>query len=417
MNSKKQKIRLGDICDITSSKRIFAREYRTFGVPFYRGKEIIEKQMGKNVSTELYIDESRYNEITERFGTPQKGDILLTSVGTLGIPYVVGEERFYFKDGNLTWMRNFTGADSRFIYYWFLSPFGKIQIDQKSIGSTQKALTIETLLKFEIDLPDLPTQRIIANTLFTIDKKIVINTKINRHLGQVAQTIFKSWFVDFEPFDGVMPDDWNEGTFNDLISTTLGGDWGKDLSVGNNTQEIYCIRGTDIPDVNNGNKGKLPIRYILPKNYASKKLAAGDIVVEISVGSPTQSTGRCVMISQSLLDRYDRSMVCTNFCRVIKPLVGYSVFVYFYWKYLYNQNVMFSYENGTTGIKNFDITGFLENEPIIIPPLKIVSQFNEVIGVFIDKIFANGQENEDLANIRNTLLPRLMTDEMIKNQI
>ncbi len=228
----------------------------------------------------------------------------------------------------------------------------------------------------------------------------------------MAQAIFKSWFVDFEPWRGVMPDDWREGTLSEVISTTLGGDWGKDTPTGNNTQEVYCIRGADIPNVNVGNKGKMPIRFILPKNYASKRLAVGDIVVEISGGSPTQSTGRCALITQSLLDRYDRGMVCTNFCRAVKPLDGYSAFVYFYCKYLYDQSVMFSYENGTTGIKNLDITGLLENEPIIIPPKHIADQFTESVGTFIDTIFANGLENEGLAATRDTLLPRLMSGEL-----
>lgn len=228
----------------------------------------------------------------------------------------------------------------------------------------------------------------------------------------MEQAIFKSWFVDFEPFGGVMPRDWREGTFSEVISTTIGGDWGKDTPTGKNTQEVYCIRGADIPDVSAGNKGKMPIRFILPKNYVSKRLATGDNVVEISGGSPTQSTGRCAIITQSFLERYDRGLVCTNFCRAVKPLDGYSAFVYFYWRYLYDQNVMFSYENGTTGIKNFDITGFLENEPIIIPPIGVIVQFTEVVTTFIDAIFANGLENERLTTTRDTLLPRLMSGEL-----
>jgi len=228
----------------------------------------------------------------------------------------------------------------------------------------------------------------------------------------MAQAIFKSWFVDFEPWSGTMPDDWQNGTFSDVISTTLGGDWGKDAPMGNNTQVVYCIRGADIPDVNAGNKGKMPIRFILPKNYASKRLAVGDVVVEISGGSPTQSTGRCALITQSLINRYDKGMVCTNFCRAIKPIRSYSAFVYFYWKYLYAQNVFFSYENGTTGIKNLDISGFLYTEPIVIPPTKVVEQFTYAVSIFIDTIFANGLESEGLATTRDSLLPRLMFGEL-----
>ena len=235
---------------------------------------------------------------------------------------------------------------------------------------------------------------------------------VNHHLTATAQAIFKSWFMDFDPWGGVIPSDWREGTLGEIISTTLGGDWGKDTPSGNNSQEVYCIRGADIPDVNAGNKGKMPIRFILQKNYIAKRLTVGDIIVEISGGSPTQSTGRCALITQSLLSRYVRGMVCTNFCRAIKPLAGYSSFIYFYWKYLYAQNVMFSYENGTTGIKNLDMAGFMDTEPITIPPVEIARKFAEAIGAFINTVFTNGLENECLAATRDALLPRLMSGEL-----
>jgi type I restriction enzyme S subunit len=180
--SEWQKCVLGDICDITSSKRIFAHEYCTSGVPFYRGKEIIEKQAGKTISNEFFIDEQRYVEIENKHGVPKIGDLLLTSVGTLGVPYVVQDERFYFKDGNLTWFKNFRNTTSKYIYYWFLSPNGKQQIDSKCIGSTQKALTIDALLNFDIEFPSIDEQQIIVDTLTAFDSKISNNTKINHHL-------------------------------------------------------------------------------------------------------------------------------------------------------------------------------------------------------------------------------------------
>lgn len=156
----------------------------------------------------------------------------------------------------------------------------------------------------------------------------------------------------------------------------------------------------------------MPTRYIIPKNYASKKLEAGDIVIEISGGSPTQSTGRCTAITQSLLERYDSGMVCTNFCKAIKPLSEYSLFVYYYWQYLYDKGAFFSYENGTTGIKNLDFSGFIETEPIIIPPLKRIFDFNYYCQTIQDQIFANGKQIEQLSQIRDTLLPKLMSGEI-----
>ena len=230
---------------------------------------------------------------------------------------------------------------------------------------------------------------------------------VNDNLRHQAQALFKKWFVD-NP-DAIL---WKEGTFSNLIEKTISGDWGKDSPSGNNTEMVYCIRGADIPEVRAGNKGKMPTRYILPKNYAAKQLVDGDIVVEISGGSPTQSTGRAAAVSDALLARYDKGMVCTNFCKALKPRAGYSMYVYYYWQYLYDRDIFFSYENGTTGIKNLDINGFIETEPIVIAPEDLVEKFDAVCQTVFSKIYANGMENEQLALVRDTILPKLMSGEI-----
>ena len=230
---------------------------------------------------------------------------------------------------------------------------------------------------------------------------------VNDNLEQQARTLFDNMFISSENRSS-----WKTGTFSDLIESTLGGDWGKESPSGKNTEMVYCIRGADILEVRSGNKGKMPTRYILPKNYASKQLLPGDIVVEISGGSPTQSTGRVAAVSQSLLDRYDKGMVCTNFCRAIKPKTGYSMFVYYYWQYMYDRNVFFSYENGTTGIKNLDLSGFIATEEIVIPPMALIQEFDSFCQSVFDKTFANGLENEQLSLLRDSLLPRLMSGEI-----
>ena len=234
-----------------------------------------------------------------------------------------------------------------------------------------------------------------------------VSRAVNDNLQQQAKSLFKKWFID-NP-DAAL---WQEGTFSDLIEKTISGDWGKDTPSGNNTEMVYCIRGADIPEVRTGNKGKMPTRYILPKNFASKQLVNGDIVVEISGGSPTQSTGRAAAISASLLARYDKGMVGTNFCKALTPITGYSMYVYHYWQYLYDQGVFFSYENGTTGIKNLDISGFLETEPISIAPEMLVNKFDTFCQAVFSKVYANGLENEQLALVRDTLLPKLMSGEI-----
>lgn len=265
----------------------------------------------------------------------------------------------------------------------------------------------KAIMNFEIPTNCYKEQMKIATVLNHIDEKISINNRINKNLEQQAQAIFKSWFID-----NPAASDWSSGTFSDIIETMIAGDWGKESSTGNNTEMVYCIRGADIPEVKAGNKGKMPTRYILPKNYTNKHLIDGDVIVEISGGSPTQSTGRIAAVSKSLLDRYDKGMVCTNFCKAMKPKAGYSMFVYYYWQYLYDKNVFFSYENGTTGIKNLDISGFIETEPIVIPPADLVKTFDTFCKSVFDMIFANGLENEHLSTVRDTLLPQLMSGEL-----
>ena len=191
--------RMDELCEITSSKRIFAADYVSEGVPFYRGREITEKYKGNlDVSTELFITEEKFSEIERKFGAPKTGDLLLTSVGTLGSVYVVKpSDRFYFKDGNLTWFRNFQELDSRFLYYWLGSPQGKAELQKATIGSSQSAFTIVLLKGMEMELPPLPVQRRIAGILSAYDELMENSQRRIRLLEAMARALYREWFVHF----------------------------------------------------------------------------------------------------------------------------------------------------------------------------------------------------------------------------
>ncbi len=199
MMNEYKTVKLGNVLNIQSSSRIFEREYVSEGIPFYRSKEIIEKHKGNDVSTSLFISEERFNKIKQAYSVPRDGDILLTSVGTIGIPYLVREnERFYFKDGNLTWFNNFSDQiNNQYFYYWLLSEAGKEALNSILIGTTQKALTIKDLKTLELSLPPLPEQHRISNILSSFDNKIELLRKENNILEDIAQSIFKEWFVKY----------------------------------------------------------------------------------------------------------------------------------------------------------------------------------------------------------------------------
>jgi type I restriction enzyme S subunit len=150
------KLPLSQLATVTSSKRIFLSDYVEDGIPFYRSKEIIAKSNFESIEKPLYITEERYTDIKEKFGVPVSGDLLITSVGTIGFVHLVNDDDgdFYFKDGNLIWIKNLNQSNlAYFLFFKFRTPEFKEMLNSVAIGSSQKALTIETVKKIEIEIP------------------------------------------------------------------------------------------------------------------------------------------------------------------------------------------------------------------------------------------------------------------------
>lgn len=401
-------VKLADICQKIGSgatPRGGKEAYRAEGIALVRSQNVLDFSFSSDGLA--YINDEQADKL--RNVELQSGDVLLNITGDsvaraclMDDDYLPGRVNQHVA---IIRVDESKAVNSYLLYYLQWRKSHLLQL--ASAGATRNALTKGMIEQLEIDLPSLDEQRKVVGILGSIQNKIKLNHEINDNLEQQAQAIFKEWFIE-NPENN----EWSTGTFAELIKTTLNGDWGKEAPTGNSTEKVYCIRGADIPEVKAGNKGKMPTRYILPKNFVKKQLTAGDIVVEISGGSPTQSTGRCTAITQSLLDRYDSGMVCTNFCKAIKPKEGYSLFIYYYWQYLYGKGIFFSYENGTTGIKNLDFSGFIETETILIPPVDKVIAFDDYCKSIFNQIFANGKQNEHLAVLRDTLLPKLMSGEL-----
>ena len=226
-------MKLGDICTITSSKRIFASDYVDVGIPFYRSKEIIEKNRGEEVSSPLYISEEKFDVIKSKFGVPSKDDILLTSVGTIGIPYQVqSSDKFYFKDGNLTWLKDFTKSiNPRFIYYFISNSFFRTYLNSICIGSSQAALTIEKLKNIEISVPTKNIQNRVADILTLFDDLITLNNRRIAILEEMAVRTYRGWLVFFRfpghestEFVNGLPKGWEYRSVTDILQILYGKD-------------------------------------------------------------------------------------------------------------------------------------------------------------------------------------------------
>jgi type I restriction enzyme S subunit len=284
-----------------------------------------------------------------------------------------------------------------------------------------------------ITLPDLPSQQKIASILSTLDAKIELNNKINTELEAMAKTLYDYWFVQFdfpdengkpykssggemvwsEELKREIPKGWEVKKVSDLIAEDKSGDWGKDEKIGNYIQEVFCIRGADINGLNGKEQCEPPKRFILGKND-HKLLKPYDLIVEISGGSPTQSTGRIAHISTTTAKRFSCPLICSNFCKALS-LKDYKLTYnfHFFWNRLYDNKVFFGYEGKTSGIKNFLFDSFVNTNFMIVPSDEMRDEFFDFMENVEEKRQKILEENQTLAKIRDFLLPMLMNGQVV----
>jgi type I restriction enzyme S subunit len=319
-----------------------------------------------------------------------------------------------------------------YIYYSIKNNYKLLR--NASTGSTALPL----LNKTDFDLLELPihsnkiTQQKIASVLTALDSKIELNNRINAELEAMAKTIYDYWFVQFdfpdqngkpykanggkmvwnEELKREIPEGWCVEKMEDWLNIDKSGDWGKDSPEGNFTKKVICFRGADINGLNGFGELKPPVRFINEKN-SYKILNSHDLIIEISGGSPTQSTGRMAFITDATIKRFELPLICSNFCKPIsmknKKLL-YN-FVY-YWNSLYDNGVFFGYEGKTSGIKNLLFDSFISSYSTVVPEAKVVEKFYSLMESIQEKKQTALAENQKLAELRDWLLPMLMNGQV-----
>ena len=187
---------LGELCDIGSSKRVFESEWTSEGVPFYRAREIIKLARNGFVENELFITVKMYEEYAEKYGIPSSGDLMITGVGTLGICYQVKKgDNFYFKDGNIIWLKNFSEkVSSTYVKYLYSSPAIINQILATADGGTVGTYTITNAKETKIPLPPLPVQLKIIESIEEESGRIESAKKlIETYEARTQAVIAKLW--------------------------------------------------------------------------------------------------------------------------------------------------------------------------------------------------------------------------------
>lgn len=182
------KVPLGGLTEVGSSKRIFEKEYVSEGVSFYRTKEIVELSKGNRITTELFITKERYDEIRSEYGVPQKGDLLISAVGTIGVIWIVdGKNDFYYKDGNLLRVSATERFVPEYLKHLLEALIGAYKSEMSS-GTAYAALTISALKEMMVyDVPYAEQKQFAAFVTQTDKSKAVIQKALDK-----AQLLFDS---------------------------------------------------------------------------------------------------------------------------------------------------------------------------------------------------------------------------------
>ena len=438
------------------------------GIPLITAK-IVKK--GKIETPTEFIAKENYKSWMVR-GLPKVGDIVLTTEAPLGEVAQLDNCNVALAQRIVTLRGKKDLLDNDFLLYLLQSDFIQHQLEARSSGSTVKGIKQSELRKIILKFPSLAKQKEIALKIKILDKKIQLNTQINQTLEQIAQALFKSWFVDFDPVrakvqalsdglsleqaelaamqaisgktpeeltalsqtqperyaelaetakafpcemvevDGVeVPKGWGLKPFGSLLENTIGGDWGKEEEDEKHTENVFVFRGTDLPNVQTNEFDAIPKRYIAKNKLKSRKAKYGDIIIEVSGGSKNQPTGRSLLITKNLLCNFNLPIIPASFCRLFTPInEKIAVLLACHLKMIYTQGKTWEYQVQSTGISNFQTKNFLENELVVIPDENIFNAFYEKVGVIFEKMASN--ENMLLSKTRDLLLPRLLNGEI-----
>ena len=379
--------------------------------------------------TERYLSEEGVQKLSSKLLPPNS--IMVTCIGS-AMGKVSMNETSCVTNQQINSIVPNNNFDPHYIYYTIKNNYKILR--NAATGSTAVPLLNKTdfdILELSIH-KDLPTQKSIAKVLSDLDAKIELNNKVNRELEAMAKTLYDYWFVQFDfpdeegkPYKSSggkmvynaelkreIPEGWGVKTISKWIKKDKSGDWGKEEAEGNYQLEVSCIRGADLNGLNGNGELKAPTRFILEKN-SNKLLENHDLIVEISGGSPTQSTGRLAFITEETLERFSTPIICSNFCKALTLKDETYLFNFVYqWNRLYDNGVLFGWEGKTSGIKNLLFESFITNHSEVYPPSKLANKFYDFAKPIHGKIQKNLMQNQHLTALRDWLLPMLMNGQV-----
>lgn len=371
-----------------------------------------------------------------------KGALILSARGTVGALAQLGKPMAFNQSCYGILAKKQTTND--FLYYLLKTVVADLQ--SKGHGSVFNTITRDTFETISISLPPLDEQKRIAEVLGAFDDKIELLQKQNKTLEDMAKAIFKSWFVDFDvvkakqqgrpkaeimreyhlteelynffpsSFEnstlGLIPSGWEVKKAEELLEFSIGGGWGKEDKSSDFPIKAPVIRGTDIPILRStGAYNSIPVRYHKKSNHASRQLHVGDIVLEVAGGSKDQPVGRVLLVSDYIVESLPQT-ICASFCKLVRPNQNFILpeLLYLYLDLMYQTREIEQYQVQATGISNFQFKQFCEDKYFIVPPKQLQEALD--LKLYINKIGNNKKQIQTLTEMRDALLPRLISGKI-----
>lgn len=414
--SEWKEYRLGDLCErVTSGGTPNTRKNEYYGgeIPWVRTQEV---NFNRIYDTEIKITKQGLDNSSAKW-IPENSVIIAMYGATAG-KVAINKIPLTTNQACCNLIIDESKADHRFIYYNILSRFSSIA--KMAVGGAQQNLNAGMIKDLFISTPDLPTQTAIAEILSSLDDKIELNNKINQELENLAQTLFKQWFIDFEfPNENGEP---YKSTGGEMVESELG-----EIPMGWTYKSLY-----DCAEYINGaaykdkyftiSEDSLPIVKIVELKYGISsqtkhsnvslgdkyKIVTGDILFSWS-GSPETSIDIFLWADgNAWLNQHIFKVMCkNNFERV---------FVYSMLKYWKPVFISIAKDKQTTGLGHVTIKDLKERLQSF-PTEKILEGFGKDAIPIIDLILNNLEEKKNLVKLRDTLLPKLISGELEINEI
>ena len=376
-----KEVRLGDVCNIITGFPFSGKKYSKEGIRVVRGDNVTIGNLRWDTEKD-----KRWNEPFDKteYYSLQANDIVIGMDGSR-----VGKNKARIKEEDLPLLlaqrvacvRHNEFAEQDYLYYNIFSKKFIDYVNSIHTGSAIPHISQKQIEDYKILLPNLETQRRIASILSSLDRKIELNNKINADLEEMAQAIFKNWFVDFEPFKdgkfvdselGMIPEGWKVGCLGDLITIKYGKDHKK---LDDGTFPVYGSGGF--------------MRFVNSWLYNGE-----------SVLIPRKGTLDNIMY------------VCEKFWTVDTMFFSVPKMDYVM-KYVYNyiKRFDFSKMNEGTSVPS-NTAARLNKMPILIPTHEILEMYDETLCPVYNKRKMKDKESRTLSLLRDTLLPRLMSGEL-----